>query len=171
MKKSIKLFTLIGIILFSGLAFQSSAQILSNDSKWQFGAALAHGNKVDAFGLHLRPAYMLFDQLHIVPSTTLFFGSQIGNLKRNVSSFNIDGNYVIKSDDTLFQPYFLGGLNFSRERIKNDSDNTVMKRTRRGVNIGAGVDLRLLKRFAPFAEARYTIGGYGQFEVMAGLKI
>lgn len=148
-------------------SFSSLAQ-----SKWQFAGAVAHGNKAEAFGLHLRPTYLLFEKLHVAPSVTFYGSSDLTSSdSQRFTEFNADAFYIVDSEDSLFQPYFLAGLNFSRRRIENELLRSINKRTRQGVNIGAGVNLRLLKRFAPFAEARYTIGGFGQFEIMAGLKI
>jgi opacity protein-like surface antigen len=160
-------------LAFLSLAFGSIQESFAQD-KWQYVAAASHGNKAEAFGLHLRPVYRLFDRIHVAPSVT-FFGSsdKSFNVTQNVTSWNIDANYRLNSDDSLFEPYLLGGLNFSR--VKTTLDGTAgtltNKGTQRGVNIGAGADLKLLKRFKPFAEARYTIGGFAQFEIMAGIKI
>lgn len=138
---------------------------------WEMTGAISHSNKAEAFGIHLRPTYKLFDRLHAAPSVTFFFPSE-SNLfsKQNITSWNIDGVYIVKSYDSLFEPYVIGGLNFTRQKRKFDSGETT-KRTRQGVNLGAGANLRLLKSFAPFVEARYTIGGYNQFEIMTGIKI
>ena len=141
---------------------------------WEMTGAITHGNKAEAFGVHLRPTYKLFDRLYAAPSVTFFFPSEPATfLKRNVTSWNIDGVYMLQSDDSLFEPYVIGGLNFTRQKLTfdNSGSDETSKRTRRGVNIGAGANLRLLKRFAPFAEARYDIGGNMQFEIMAGVKI
>ncbi len=141
-------------------------------SKWQFAGAIAHGNKAESFGLHLRPTYLLFEKLHVAPSVTMYSSADLTSSDtQRFTEFNADAFYMVDSDDSLFQPYLLAGLNFSRRRIENDLLRSISKRTRQGVNIGAGVNFRLLKRFAPFAEARYTIGGFGQFEIMAGVKI
>jgi hypothetical protein len=141
-------------------------------SKWQYAAAIAHGNKAEAFGLHLRPTYKLFEKVHVAPSLTIYGESNpSGLVSQRVTEYNADAFYLVDSKDSLFEPYFLAGLNFSRQRMEFDLLQGVSKMTKSGVNIGAGVNLRLLKRFAPFAEARFTLGGYGQFEIMAGLKI
>lgn len=160
----IAIFSLFLTLIISSVGFAQS--------KWQYTAAIAHGNKAEAFGLHLRPTYMLFEKLHVAPSVTFYGSSDLTSSdSQRFTEFNADAFYIVDSEDSLFQPYFLAGLNFSRRRIENDLLRSISKRTRQGVNIGAGVNLRLLKRFAPFAEARYTVGGFGQFEIMAGVKI
>lgn len=168
--KNLKFFALTGTLL-TIMFFGNTAVQAQN---WELTGAISHGNKAEAFGVHLRPTYKLFDRLHAAPSVTFFFPSEPTTfLRRNVTSWNVDALYVMKSEDSLFEPYVIGGLNFTRQKLtfdNNGADET-SKRTRRGVNLGAGANLRLLKRFAPFAEARYTIGGYSQFEIMAGIKI
>lgn len=174
--KNLKFFALTGafcIIMVFGIS-EAKAQAQEKTPNWELTGAISHGNKAEAFGVHLRPTYKLFDRLHAAPSVTFFFPSEPATfLKRNVTSWNIDGVYMLQSDDSLFEPYVIGGLNFTRQKLTfdNSGSDETSKRTRRGVNIGAGANLRLLKRFAPFAEARYAIGGYMQFEIMAGVKI
>jgi hypothetical protein len=161
-------FLLLAAILFVG-SVEAQAQ-----SKWQLGGAFSHGNKAENFGIHLRPAYKLFDRFHVTPSATFFFNTDIPiNSELRVRSFNIDGNYFLDNKDSLFETYLLAGLNFTRRKIVSTDaagfENT-NKSVLRGLNLGAGANLRLLKNFAPFAEARYTVGGYSQFEIMAGVK-
>ncbi len=162
---------------FAGTAMLFFIMLFGNTrveaQNWEFAGAISHGNKAEAFGIHLRPTYKLFDRLYAAPSVTFFFPSEPNFTKLNVTSWNADALYILKSEDSLFETYLIGGLNFSRVKrtVQTIASDLTSKGTEAGVNIGAGANLRLLKRFAPFAEARYTIGGYSQFEIMAGIKI
>lgn len=93
-----------------------------------------------------------------------------GKASSRVSSmmFDINGHWVFYSPGRV-EFYALGGLNITFARLKlsglssGENDNAI------GLNLGAGIYLKVAEQFGLFAEAKYIASKYAQAMINAGV--
>ena len=133
---------------------------------------LAYGDQLGLWGLGAYTEILLNDRVSISPNFTQYFPENLDNNPRR-SAWEVNGNvnyYVIRGDVGYL--YGLAGLNYTHIKIRNrialadeeQSDNNV------GLNLGLGTQVRINDVLLPFAEGKYTAGGYSQLSVMIGVK-
>jgi opacity protein-like surface antigen len=126
---------------------------------------------------------------HLSPSLTLFFPNvtkiNSGTYTISTLMLDINGHYVVNSLDR-FEFYGLAGFDIllAWGKVKDKVSATVTETFKKqdnalGLNIGAGVNMKITEQIDLFAEAKYIIYGkdklffsnYNQFTASAGVLI
>lgn len=139
-----------------------------------------YATEVKEPGFGLVGMYRVNDQIKITPNALWYLpheintanGSDIleGIQKFEWYMFNMDGNYVIMDRGT-FEGYGMMGLNFAHlrwlrdENVLGQPEKERRKITKLGLNVGAGIRLKLGEKVSPFAEIKYTLGSKSDFLV------
>jgi hypothetical protein len=138
----------------------------------RLGPFLAYGDKSGLWGLGIYPEFMVNERFSISPVFTQYFPKRLDNApRRTMWEIDANANYYLAQGEVGFL-YGLAGLNFTRTTLKNSpstfDDNKSDENV--GVNVGLGTMARINDLLLPFAEAKFTAGGYSQFSVKFGLK-
>ncbi|HET7179715.1 MAG TPA: hypothetical protein VFI14_08325 [Chryseosolibacter sp.] len=138
----------------------------------RLGPFLAYGDKSGLWGLGVYPEFVVNEKLSVSPVFTQYFPKRLDNApRRSMWEINANANYYFVQGRVGFF-YGLAGLNFTRSTLKNSpstlEDNKSDENV--GVNVGLGTMARINDLLLPFAEAKFTAGGYSQFSVKFGLK-
>ena len=154
-----KLIFVAGIIVVAvAFATPASAQINSRVG----GMISFTGGDVDETGFGLVGEFGVAQKISIAPQIIFYFPDNF-----DFFEVNLNANYYFFNQD-VFEMYGLGGLNFSRVGYEvageNESD------TELGLNLGIGTNFQFGKKFVPFAEFRFTLGGYDQVALGLGVK-
>lgn len=133
---------------------------------------LAYGDQLGLWGLGAYSEIMLNEKMSISPSFTQYFPKNLDNVpRRSAWELNANLNYYVINGEVGYL-YGLAGLNYTHMRLRTttafadevDNDNNV------GLNVGLGTMVRISDLLLPFAEAKYTAGGYSELSVMIGVK-
>jgi hypothetical protein len=161
-----KKLVLIAVIFLAATSFSNEVQAQVKN-RVGFMLAAASGD-IDMIGLGGVGEFAVMEKLTIAPQLIFYFPEERGNVDVNVFELNINANYYFYNHD-IFEFYGLGGLNYTRVKVDfdggGDSSDGEM-----GLNLGAGINFELGKKFIPFSELRLTLGEYDQFVFNAGLK-
>jgi hypothetical protein len=138
---------------------------------------LADLNRSPFIGIFVTGTYKLNLPVSIAASFTYFIprSNEIvqvvgGKVTSRVSSimFDINGHWVFYSPGRM-EFYALGGLDITFARLKlsgfssGENDNAI------GLNLGAGIYLKVVEQFGLFAEAKYIASKYDQVMLNAGV--
>lgn len=157
MKKLILLAVVVLAVLFVNTASQAQTNRVG------FVIALASGD-FDETGIGAVGEFKVMDKGTISPQLIFYFP---GN---DITLFELNGNFnYYFYDQDVIEFYGLGGLNFTRASYDGPGDND-SSNTELGLNLGAGINFDIGKKFAPFAELRLTIGEYDQLVLGLGMK-
>lgn len=157
-----KIFTLIIPLLMSTAAI---AQV-------RVGPFLGYGNELGLWGLGAYSEISLNEKVAISAVFTQYFPENFDNIpRRTVWELNSNVHYYVIRGDVGFL-YGLAGLNYTNFRIRTRTATTdvVDKDGNFGLNVGAGTMVRINDLILPFAEAKYTAGGYSQLTLIFGVK-
>lgn len=133
-----------------------------------FFLAFSSGD-IDEVGIGGVGEFKVGQKVTISPQLIFYFPDDRGNnVDVNFLEINGNVNYYFFDED-IFEIYGLAGLNFTRvhwdDNNGNDDSDVEM-----GLNLGAGLNFDIGKKFVPFAELRITVGEYDQFVLATGLK-
>ena len=141
-------------------------------SQVRVGPFLAYGDRLGLWGLGAYSEILLNDRVSISPVFTQYFPENFDNIPRK-TVWEVNGNvnyYVIRGEVGYL--YGLAGLNFTNIKIRTTTATTdeVENDGNLGVNFGLGTMVRINDLILPFAEGKYTAGGYSQFSLIFGVK-
>jgi outer membrane protein X len=145
---------------------------LSAHAQVRVAPFLGYGNELGLWGLGGQVELLLNERLSITPVFMQYFPEDLDNAPRR-TAWEVNGNvnyYVINGEVGYL--YGLAGVNYTHIKIRTrtaftdeiENDNNV------GLNFGLGSMVRINDLVLPFVEAKYTVGGYSQLSVMAGVK-
>ncbi len=175
MKKRI---TLLGILFLAGS--------ISIWAQFTFlGAGAGYGSKIEQPGFHAYGVYSVNDQIDLVPNITYFLPREIereslqpGENEQEFATewwnINFDGHWN-PIEEEWYMLYGLMGLNYSNVRwekkyeINSREFDEVRTNGNLGLNIGAGAQLKLSEKIAPFIQGKYTLGEHGQLVLSGGI--
>lgn len=135
-----------------------------------FGAALSRGSSVghleeSEFGVTLQIYYGITEEIRGGASYTYYI---ISENDLGASEFNLDGHYFFRNRDNVIV-YGLGGLNISRIQAESETWGNI-SRSNIGINAGVGLEIGL-GNIALFGEPKFTIAGWNQFLITAGVRL
>ncbi|MFC2112340.1 hypothetical protein ACFLTA_03655 [Bacteroidota bacterium] len=133
-------------------------------------AGFATGVKEPGFGI--QAIYRVNDEIKLTPIALYYLPHKVtttlGWHKYSWFMVNLDGNYMIINQEGL-EVYGIMGLNFSNIMAERDElefgqqfkDKTNLQKL--GLNVGAGIRLKIGDKIMPFGELRYTLGSKAKF--------
>lgn len=164
--KHMKKILLIAMIVLAGTWFSADVNAQVNN-RVGFMLAAASGD-IDMVGLGVVGEFAALEKLTIAPQVIFYFPEERGNADVKFFELNVNANYYFYNQDIL-EFYGLAGLNYSRIKVDYDGGGDATD-GEMGLNLGAGLNFEIGKKFIPFTELRLTIGEYDQFVFNAGLK-
>jgi hypothetical protein len=156
------------IFTFLFFAIVSSA----SNAQVRVGPFLGYGDELGLWGLGAYSEIAFSEKLSFSPIFTQYFPKSIDNIpRRSVWELNTNLNYYLLRGDAVYL-YGLTGLNFTqiKTRTRTATTEDIDKDGNVGVNLGLGTMFRVNDLLLPFAEAKYTAGGYSQFTLIFGVK-
>lgn len=155
---------IITMLMTTAIAAASQAQV-------RLGPFLGYGENLGLWGLGVHTEFTIDETLSISPVFIQYFPEELTNSPRRIA-WELDANlnyYIVSGDVGNF--YGLAGLNYTQIRLRDRDAITdeVETNGNAGLNMGLGTMFRI-NRVLPFAEAKYTIGGYSQFTLFFGAK-
>ena len=156
---------LILTLLTSVICAAASAQV-------RVGPFLAYGNGLGLWGLGAYSEITLNEKLSVSPIFTQYFPEDLEGIpRRTVWELNLNANYYLVRGEVGYL-YGLAGLNYTNIRIRTRTAlrDEVEQDPNFGLNVGLGTMFRVNDLILPFAEGKYTVGGYSQWSVIFGVK-
>ncbi|MGC1244295.1 MAG: hypothetical protein WA874_22080 [Chryseosolibacter sp.] len=136
------------------------------------GPFLGYGSELGLWGLGAYSEISLNDRISISPVFTQYFPEDFNNIpRRSVWELNTNLNYYVIRGEVGYL-YGLAGVNYTHFKIRTRTAtlDVIEKDGNVGLNLGAGTMVRINDLILPFAEAKYTAGGYSQFTLIFGVK-
>ncbi len=172
MKRVNHFFLSVIISLFYILSFSHSAnaQLVTESGDLTLGAGLSYGSSVghlgsSELGVTLQIYYGIIEEIRGGVDYTYYYISE-NNL--GASELNLDGHYFFRNRDNVII-YGLGGLNLSIINADPDVWGNISSR-KIGLNAGVGLEYDL-GNFSLYGEPKFTLGGWNQFLVTAGVRL
>ena len=147
------------------LATASVAQI-------RVGPFLGYGESLNRWGIGAYTEIAFNDRISFSPQFIQYFPKTFdSNPRRSGWELNANANYYVVNGDVA-SLYGLAGLNYTNIRTRTttpaaevvDNDGNV------GFNFGIGTMVNINDSLFPFAEGKYTAGGYSQASLIFGVK-
>ena len=141
-------------------------------AQFRVGPYLAYGEGLNRWGIGVYTEVAFNDRVSIAPTFTQYFPENFDNNPR-VSGWELNGNvnyYVITREVGYL--YGLAGLNYTniRTRISVPGDEEIDRDGNVGFNFGIGTMFNINDFLYPFAEGKYTAGGFSQANLLFGVK-
>ena len=136
------------------------------------GPFLAYGAELGLWGLGAHSEMLLSDKVTVSAVFTQYFPEDFDDIpRRTVWELNANMNYYVIGGDVGYL-YGLAGVNFTHFKVKTRTALTevVEKDLNAGLNVGIGTMVRISDVILPFAEGKYTVGGYSQLSFLFGVK-
>jgi outer membrane protein X len=153
-------------LLSAGLLI-SACQFAFAQNDTRIGGKLMYGSEIETVGIGATAEIPILDKLVIAPDIGFYFPNKEGDVKVSMFEVNGNANYYFLEEETIGF-YGLGGLNYTRVKVKiddsSDSDGEI------GLNLGAGANFHIGQSFLPFAEIKYIVGDADQLVIAAGVK-
>jgi hypothetical protein len=156
----------ISLVLFSlALGAASQAQV-------RVGPFLGYGEGLRLWGLGAYTELIFNDRLTVSPNFTQYFPENLDNVPR-MTAWEVNANlnyYVIRGEVGYL--YGFAGLNYTHIKVRTRTAlaDEVDNNGNIGLNVGLGSMVRVTDVLFPFAEGRYTAGGYSQATLIFGVK-
>lgn len=136
------------------------------------GPFLAYGEGINLWGIGAYAELLFNDRVSLSPQFTQYFPENFDNNPR-LSGWELNANmnyYVVRGD--IGYVYGLAGLNYTtiRTRISTPIADNVDNDGNLGFNFGIGAMARVNDFLFPFAEGKYTAGGYSQAGLIFGVR-
>jgi hypothetical protein len=156
---------ILAIIAFLILAGATQAQV-------RVGPFLGYGDGLGLWGLGAYSEIVFSEKASLSPIFTQYFPKNLEGIpRRSMWEVNLNGNYYLVRGDVGYL-YGLAGFNYTNIKIRTRTALTeeVELDPNFGLNIGLGTMFRINDLLLPFAEGKYTVGGYSQWGVIFGVK-
>jgi outer membrane immunogenic protein len=153
------------IAILISVATVASAQV-------RVGPYLGYGEELNRWGIGALAEVMLSERVAVSPNFTVYFPKNFdNNPRRSGWELNANMNYYVVNGDVGYL-YGLAGLNYTtvRTRTSTPTADVVDNDGNLGFNFGIGTMVGVNDFFYPFAEAKYTAGGYSQISLFFGIK-
>ena len=145
---------------------------VASDAQVRVGPFLGYGNGLGLWGLGAYSEIVLNEKLSVSPIFTQYFPKNLDGVpRRSVWELNTNLNYYVIRGDVGYL-YGLAGLNYTNIKIRTRTALTdaVERDGNLGFNAGLGTMVRINDVILPFAEGKYTAGGYSQWTLIFGVK-
>lgn len=152
-------------LALAALSLTASAQV-------RVGPFLGYGDGLGLWGLGAYTEISFNDRLSVSPIFTQYFPKDLEGIpRRNMWEVNANANYYVIRGDVGYL-WGLAGLNYTNIKIRTRTAFTdqVERDGNLGFNVGLGTMFRVNDRLLPFAETKYTAGGYSQWTLIFGVK-
>ena len=135
------------------------------------GPFLGYGDGLGLWGLGVHTELLVSEKLSINPVFIQYFPKALtGAFRKSAWELDLNANYYLINGE-VGKLYGLGGINYTQIRFRDR--NSMMEEAvtdgNLGLNLGLGT-IFLINNIMPFAEAKYTVGGYSQLTVFVGVK-
>jgi hypothetical protein len=145
---------------------------IAAEAQVRVGPFLGYGNGLGLWGLGAYSEVVFSDKASINAVFTQYFPKNLEGIpRRTVWEVNLNGNYYLVSGGVGYL-YGLGGFNYTNIKIRTRTALTeeVEQDPNFGLNLGLGTMFRINDLILPFAEGKYTVGGYSQWSVIFGVR-
>ena len=145
---------------------------LAAHSQVRVGPFLGYGDGPGLWGIGAYTEIGVNDRVSISPIFTQYFPKDLDGVpRRNMWELNANANYYVFNGDIGYL-YGLAGVNYTNIKIRTRTAfvDDVERDGNLGFNIGLGTMFRITDLLLPFAETKYTIGGYSQWTLIFGVK-
>lgn len=154
------------ILLTLSLFTASEAQV-------RVGPFLGYGERLGLWGLGAYTELVFTDRISVSPNFTQYFPKDLDNAPRRTAwEVNANLNYYVIRGDVGYL-YGIAGLNYTNLKVRTTTlalTEEVDNSGNLGLNLGLGTMARVTDRLFPFAESKYTAGGYSQLTLIFGVK-
>jgi hypothetical protein len=143
----------------------------ASQAQVRLGPFLGYGERLGLWGLGVHTEFLLNEKLSVSPVFIQYFPEELTNEPRKIAwELNGNVNYYVVTGDIGYL-YGLGGFNYTQIKLRDRNAITeeVTIDPNLGLNLGLGTMFRI-NHVLPFAEAKYTLGGYSQFTLFFGAK-
>lgn len=157
-------------ILFTTLL--TLAITVASHAQVRIGPFLGYGDGLGLWGLGAYSEIAFNEKVSVSPIFTQYFPEDLDGVpRRSVWELNTNVNYYVIRGDVAYL-YGLAGLNYTNIKIRTRTAliDAVEHDGNFGVNLGAGTMFRVNDVLLPFAEGKYTAGGYSQWTLIFGVK-
>jgi opacity protein-like surface antigen len=144
---------------------------LSLKAQLRVGQFLGYGVGLGLWGLGVHTELLVNERLGISPVLIQYFPKKFDNTpRRSAWELDINADYYFLTGD-VGNLYGLGGINYTRTRLRGHdlTGDEVQTKGDLGLNLGLGTMFRI-NNILPFAEAKYTLGGYSQLTFFIGAR-
>ena len=146
--------------------------ITASHAQIRVGPYFGYGEGLNLWGIGAYAELSLNDRVSISPFFTQYFPENFNNNPRR-SAWELNGNvnyYVIRG--YVGYLYGLAGLSYTniRTRTSTPTADEVDNNGNLGFNFGLGTMVNVNDSLYPFAEGKYTAGGYSQVSLIFGIK-
>ena len=138
----------------------------------RIGPYLGYGEGLNLWGIGAYSEVAFNDRVSISPQLTVYFPENFDNNPRQSGwELNANVNYYVVRGDVGYL-YGLAGANYTnvRTRTSTPSADITDKDGNIGFNFGIGTMVNVNDLLYPFAEGKYTAGGYSQASIIFGVK-
>lgn len=150
----------------------SLALSVASNAQVRVGPFLGYGDGFGLWGLGAYSEITFNEKLSVSPVFTQYFPKDLeGVPRRSVWELNTNLNYYVIRGDVGYL-YGLAGFNYTNINIRTRTALTdeVERDGNFGFNAGVGTMFRINDLLLPFAEGKYTVGGYSQWTLIFGVK-
>ena len=136
------------------------------------GPHLGYGEGLNRWGIGAYSEIAFNDRISVSPNFTAYFPENFdNNPRRSGWELNANANYYVVTGDVGYL-YGLAGLNWTnvRTRTSTPSVDVTDNDGNFGFNFGIGTMVNINEFLYPFAEGKYTVGGYSQLTLIFGVK-
>lgn len=145
---------------------------LGAEAQVRVGPFLGYGDGLGLWGIGAYTEIALNDRVSISPIFTQYFPKDLEGIpRRNMWEVNANVNYYVVHGDIGYL-YGLAGVNYTNINIRTRTAlvDEVERDGNLGVNVGLGTMFRVTELLLPFAETKYTVGGYSQWTLIFGVR-
>lgn len=149
-----------------------SLVIVASQAQVRVAPFLSYGEGLGLWGLGAYAEIMANDKVNISTYFTQYFPETFESLpRRTVWEVNANVNYYVIKGEVGYL-YGLAGANFTniKTRTRTILEDEVTTKGNVGLNVGLGTMVRINELLLPFAEGKYTVGGYSQPSLIIGVK-
>ncbi len=146
----------------------STTNLFAQEGAIVVGPGLAYGSEVEKLGIKVDGYYSINEEFRAGLDLVYYFPDSEGGIDVNFFGFNINGNYIFYSEESI-KAYALAGINILRVKVEAGGNSNTNSET--GLNLGAGIEF--VQDFGNiFGEFRLAgLGGDAdQFVLGAGVR-
>ena len=142
------------------------------------GGGLVYGADIESLGLQANGHLVVNEEnkLRIGADITYYFPKKtdtaFGDITTNIFAIDVNGHYMFVTSEELIM-YAIGGLNLAIVSLDLPGGTSTFvdnSGSDLGINLGGGLEFALpFGRF--YAELKYTVGGFDQLEIGAGVRV
>lgn len=141
--------------------FILTATFFTADAQFSAEAGLTFQTKIKKAGIQVKGVYDITEKISGAAGINFIFTETAPEVKNSLTEINLDGHYMLLQEEK-FSFYPLAGLNFTRSKVKFDSQvlgDFSASNTTTGLNVGGGILLPISDTIRIVVEAKAIVAG------------